>query len=66
MKATRTLAAAGLCLTFAVTANAQTPAEVVRTYADIAHAEYEDSLITARTLDAAIDALEKSVRRCFH
>ena len=57
MKATRTLAAAGLCLTFAVTANAQMPAEVVRTYADIAHAGYEDSLITARTLDAAIDVL---------
>lgn len=32
------------------------PAEVVETYADIAHATYEDSLITARDLHAAIEA----------
>ncbi len=30
---------------------------VLETYADIAHAGYEDSLITAKTLQAAIDAL---------
>lgn len=30
---------------------------VISTYADIAHASYEDSAITAQTLDAAIDAL---------
>jgi putative iron-regulated protein len=30
---------------------------VVGTYADIAHAGYEDALVTARALDAAIDAL---------
>lgn len=34
-----------------------TPAAVVKTYADIAHATYEDSLKTARALDAAIDGL---------
>src|SRR5215207_1836634 len=32
-------------------------AGVINTYADIAHAGYEDSLITARGLDAAVDAL---------
>ena len=57
MRATKTFAAAGLCLAFAMPASAQTPAEVVKTYADIAHAGYEDSLITAKTLDSAIDAL---------
>jgi len=30
---------------------------VIATYADIAHAGYEDSLVTARGLDAAVDAL---------
>ncbi|MEO3429039.1 imelysin family protein [Pelagibius sp. CAU 1746] len=30
---------------------------VLKTYADIAHAAYEDSLLTARTLDSAVDAL---------
>jgi putative iron-regulated protein len=32
-------------------------AGVINTYADIAHAGYEDSLLTARGLDAAVDAL---------
>jgi putative iron-regulated protein len=32
-------------------------AGVINTYADIAHAGYEDSLVTARGLDAAVDAL---------
>ncbi|MCB1498499.1 MAG: peptidase [Bauldia sp.] len=32
-------------------------AAVIETYADIAHAGYEDSLIAARSLDAAVDAL---------
>ena len=32
-------------------------ADVVKTYVAIAHAKYEDSLITARELDKAIDAL---------
>lgn len=31
--------------------------DVLKTYADIAHAGYEDSLVTARTLQDAIDAL---------
>lgn len=33
------------------------PAAVVKHYAEIAHAKYEDSLTTAKALDAAIDAL---------
>ena len=34
-------------------------AAVVKHYADVAHAKYEDSLTTAKALDAAIDALLK-------
>jgi putative iron-regulated protein len=34
-----------------------TPSAILDTYADIAHAGYEDSLLTAQALDAAIDAL---------
>ncbi|WP_165855574.1 imelysin family protein [Marinobacter sp. JSM 1782161] len=34
-----------------------TPANVVEQYADIAHATYEDALITARALDVATDTL---------
>ena len=49
------LAALGLAL--AVPAAAADRLAVLDTYADIAHAGYEDSLITARTLDAAIDVL---------
>ncbi|MFN0263627.1 imelysin family protein [Tepidamorphus sp. 3E244] len=52
-----TLAAAGLACLIALPAAAQTPAEVVETYADIAHAGYEDSLITAKALDGAIGKL---------
>ena len=33
------------------------PTAVLTTYADIAHAAYQDSLTTARTLQAAVDAL---------
>jgi len=33
------------------------PAAVIKHYADVAHAKYEDSLTTAKKLDAAIDAL---------
>ncbi len=33
------------------------PAAVIKHYADVAHAKYEDSLTTAKALDAAIDAL---------
>lgn len=43
---------------FVLPATAQIDAKaVVRTYADIALAEYEDSLTTAKALDVAVDAL---------
>lgn len=43
---------------FILPAKAETdPKAVVKTYADIALAKYEDSLTTAKTLDVAIDAL---------
>ena len=43
---------------FILPAKAQTdPKAVVKTYADIALAEYEDALITAKALDVAVDAL---------
>ncbi|MFD1057267.1 imelysin family protein [Paracoccus fistulariae] len=38
-------------------AMAQTAAEVLETYADIAQAGYEDSMISARTLEEAVNAL---------
>ena len=38
-------------------AQADGAAGVLETYADIAHATYEDSLVLARALDAAVDAL---------
>jgi len=41
----------------AAPAQAADPKQVVETYADIAHAMYEDSLITAETLKTAVDAL---------
>ncbi|MDQ0313691.1 imelysin family protein [Amorphus orientalis] len=50
-------AAAATTLAFSGSAMAQSPAEVLTTYADIAHAGYEDSLKTAQALDAAIDNL---------
>ncbi|HTV71566.1 MAG TPA: imelysin family protein [Rhizobiaceae bacterium] len=54
-------AAATVALTaaiFVLPAKAATDAAaVVKTYADIAHAEYEDALITAKALDTAVDAL---------
>ncbi|MEW5422207.1 imelysin family protein [Amorphus sp. 3PC139-8] len=51
------LAVAGSALAFCGTASAQSPEDVLTTYADIAHAGYEDSLLTAQALDASIDAL---------
>lgn len=49
--------AAASCPGLIQNAAAQTsPAKVVKTYADIAEAVYGDSLATAKTLDAAIDA----------
>jgi putative iron-regulated protein len=47
--------AAALC-TVALPAFAVTPDEVVATYADIAVAKYEDSLTTAKALQAAVNA----------
>lgn len=51
------LAVAASVVAFSVPAAAQSPKDVLTTYADIAHAGYEDSLKTATALDAAVDAL---------
>jgi len=50
---------AALCalVGFSASALAVEPAAIVRTYSDIALAGYEDSLTTAKALDAAVDAL---------
>lgn len=53
----RTTMTAVLALAAATPALAQSKGEVLATYADIAAAAYEDSLITARALDAAIQRL---------
>ncbi|MGR3364893.1 MAG: imelysin family protein [Maritimibacter harenae] len=53
----RTMLTATALILGAVPAFAATKADVLETYADIAHAGYEDSLITARTLEDAIEAL---------
>jgi putative iron-regulated protein len=53
----RTMLTATALILSAVPAFAATKADVLETYADIAHAGYEDSLITARTLEDAIEAL---------
>lgn len=51
------LVASVFCAGLIQNAAAQTsPAAVVKTYADIAEAVYDDSLITARALDVSIDA----------
>lgn len=52
-----TLVAAAFATFPMTTAHAADPEAVLNTYSDIAHAGYEDSLITARALDSAIDAL---------
>lgn len=46
-----------LALVLPAAARAADPADVVRTYADIAAAGYADSLSTAKALQAAVDAL---------
>lgn len=51
-----TITALGLIIA-AVPAYAATKGEVLTTYADIAHAAYEDSLTTAQALDAAVEEL---------
>ena len=54
------LATSVLALTMAVPALAVEKADVLNNYADIAHAGYEDSLITAQRLQAAVNALVAS------
>jgi putative iron-regulated protein len=53
------LGVAGLSLANLTAAQAQSPniAEVLKTYADIAEAGYQDSLVRAKELQAAVDAL---------
>ncbi|WP_281684678.1 imelysin family protein [Thalassobaculum salexigens] len=50
---------AGLLALAPISAQAAAPSAdaVLKTYADIAHAAYEDSLITAKRLETAVDAL---------
>ncbi|EKV29482.1 Iron-regulated protein A precursor [Caenispirillum salinarum AK4] len=64
MKTLATAGAAAILLAAASAAPAQAAppaaADVVATYADMAHAKYEDSLKAAQDLDAAIDALVES------
>ena len=51
-------AAAGLAAALAATpAGAAGPAEVIETYADIAHAAYQDSLESAKALQTRVEAL---------
>ncbi|HIP78413.1 MAG TPA: peptidase [Kiloniellaceae bacterium] len=58
MRFSGTLAAAGLALMPALAlADGHGKMAVLETYADIAYAGYEDSLITARALQNAVDAL---------
>ncbi len=58
MKSPLLSGAAALALVAGTSAGfAATKSEVLATYADIAHAGYEDSLITAKALQSAIDAL---------
>ncbi|MEM6849283.1 MAG: imelysin family protein, partial [Pseudomonadota bacterium] len=54
MKSAIIIAASALSVTAAV---ADTSSDVIKTYSDIALAAYEDSLLTAQALDAAIDNL---------
>jgi Uncharacterized iron-regulated protein len=55
--ATFALLAASAAFPVTPAAAASDPAAVVKHYAELAHAKYEDSLTTAKALDAAIDAL---------
>ncbi|NBD30254.1 MAG: peptidase [Alphaproteobacteria bacterium] len=54
------LTTTALATAFAGTANAETASEVLDTYADIAEANYGDSLATARALQEAVGALIES------
>ncbi|HBN52316.1 MAG TPA: peptidase, partial [Thalassospira sp.] len=58
MKFVKILGMAALATTLGAQAYAAPDAkDVLTTYADIAHAGYEDSLITAKQLQTAVDAL---------
>ena len=59
LQSTITAAAAATLMTGMATAAQKeaTPQAVAEQYADVAHATYEDALITAKALDAAIDRL---------
>ena len=57
MRARKLVAAVVLAVATPGVAAAVEKADVVKTYADIAHAGYEDSLISARALAAAVEAL---------
>jgi len=58
MKFFKILGMAALATTLGAQAYAAPDAkDVLTTYADIAHAGYEDSLITAKQLQTAVDAL---------
>ncbi len=57
---TRLLPALFVCTALTAPALAAEPAEVVKTYADLAHAGYQDSLTTAQALRAAVEALADS------
>ena len=51
------LLAASAAFAVGSAAAATEPAAVVQHYAELAHAKYQDSLMTAKALDVAIDAL---------
>jgi len=59
-KVVLTLAAGGLAALASMPANAADPTAVLENYADVALAGYEDSLETAKTLNAALKALVAS------
>jgi len=54
------LAASAAFAALPASAAAPTPAAVVKHYVEIAQAKYQDSLVTAKVLDKAIDALIKT------
>src|SRR5882762_6727478 len=50
------VAIVGLAVAGAAAPTGPTPADILTSYSDIAHAMYEDSLITAKTLQGAVNA----------
>ena len=57
VRAALALLTASACFAVLPAQAATDPAAVVKHYAELAHAKFEDSLTTAKALDAAIDAL---------